>query len=151
MEGRTVNAKSRLSDLVLQSVIDLGAEAKGKGKNIEDGVSVSAIKNHIIKVYNKKQTGQTNKAINKELIWCFERGLLLNTSGLKGASGSFRVNPGFRDFDSRGLYVDRKLDGVDSVIEDVISTVCYGCVPYTPPAGRVLVTTNAFLLFTFSR
>ena len=128
LEGRVVTSKSRLSDLVLQSVVTVG-----KGKTLEDGVSVSAIKNHIFDKFGKKQTSQTNKAINKELIWCVERGLLVNTSGVKGASGSFRVNPHFKDFDSRGLFVDKKQDSLDTLIEDVITQVCYDSKPYEAP------------------
>ena len=50
LEGRVVTSKSRLSDLVLQSVVTVG-----KGKTLEDGVSVSAIKNHIFDKFGKKQ------------------------------------------------------------------------------------------------
>ena len=61
----------------------------------------------------------------------FQKGQLLNTSGIRGSSGSFVVNPDFETFDSRKSYLSPKtaLSNVDIVIEDVITKYCYNGKP----------------------
>ena len=118
---KVLTPKSKLSDMVLRAIAVVGQESKAE----ETGVSVNYIKRHIYQNFGKKSCAQTNKAINKEILWCLDNGLVLNTSGIRGASGSFRINPHYKDFDSRRLYMDKTLDNVERTLEEVISRVCY--------------------------
>ena len=140
LANKTINSKSKLEDMILYAIVK-----KHTGNNAA-GVSVGVIKKYIIAMFDKKQSEKQNKLINNELAKLVRLGKILNTSGLKGASGtydnflfillvdihsmifclgSFVINPDFENFDSRSLYVDMELDPIDQFIEDLITERCY--------------------------
>ncbi len=114
LQGRVVTKKSPLTDIILQTVITLD-------KRNGDGASVQLIKKHLAEKYEKSNLQQFKKALAKLV----KLGQLVNTTGQSGASGSFKVNPDYDSFDTRGFYVDQPLDNIDQVIEDVITEHCY--------------------------
>ena len=97
------------------------------------GVSVGVIKKYLVDMKFKTQNAKTNKLINNEILKLQNFGKILNTSGLKGASGSFVINPEFENFDSRSLYFDNKIsaassnnfDSIDEFLETLITERCY--------------------------
>ena len=65
-----------------------------------------------------------------------ETGVLIRTThGSHGANGSFMVNPSHASWDSRGLLAGKDLDPMETVIEEVITELCYGGVPYSKEVG----------------
>ncbi len=120
LAGKNVNEKSKLEDMILYAIVK---KCEGKGGNV--GVSVGVIKKFLEHMFNKKMNEKTNKQINLELVKLINLGKLLNTSGLKGASGSFLINPDFESFDSRSIFADKDLDSIDSFIEQIITERCY--------------------------
>ena len=98
MAGRkSINSKSPLIDLTLQSVVDLD-------KSGLDGVSGAKLRKHLVDKHGKTKLNldQFKKALGKLM----SQGLLINVSHSSGANGIFRVNPEFEDFDSRGLVLE---------------------------------------------
>ena len=95
--NRTINEKSKLEDMVLYGIIK-------KSANNSVGASVGVVKKFIKDMFKKELTDQRNKQINAVFVNLTQHGKILNTSGLKGASGSFMINPDFANFDSRSIY-----------------------------------------------
>ncbi len=123
----SVTAKSPMSDIVLYSIVSVGKEP---GRKVRDGVSLHAIKKFISLNFGKSSP-QHGKMAAKALASLSETGLLVNvTHGKRGSNGSFKVNPDFESFDTRGVAEGRELDAVESVIEKVITEHCYGGRPY---------------------
>ena len=81
-------------------------------------------------MFNKKLNEKTNKNINLEIGKLVNTGKILNTSGSKGASGSFMINPYYENFDSRSQFANKNLDPLDQFIEDIITERCYDGQPY---------------------
>ena len=75
----------------------------------------------------KTLNAKTNKLINNEIVKLQNFGKILNTSGLKGASGSFVINPEYENFDSRSLYFDKASasDPIDEFLETLITERVY--------------------------
>jgi len=91
----------------------------------DKAVSVSAVKKILESDYGKT----SNAKINVELATLAKKGLIMNTSGTKSASGSYVINPEFENFDTRRSFLAKNLDNVERVIEDVITKVCYDGAP----------------------
>ena len=119
---KEITEKSKLEDLILYSIVK-------KSPN-NTGVSVGVIKKYLDEVFKRKITEKSNKNINLELVKLIDAGKLLNTSGKRGASGSFIINPDFADFDSRSQFAGKDLDPIDTFIEDIITERCYDGKPY---------------------
>ena len=49
--------------------------------------------------------------------------IIVNTSTAKGASGTYKVNPDYKDFDTRSAYAGKELGPVETVIEEVRVTL----------------------------
>ena len=96
--NRTINEKSKLEDMILYAIIK-------KSSNNSVGASVGIIKRFIKDIFKKELSDQKNKQINAEFVKLTLNGKILNTSGLKGASGSFVINPDYANFDSRSLNI----------------------------------------------
>lgn len=124
LSNRTVNEKSKLIDMILYAII------KKSSSNSTGGASVATIKKYLTDIFAKPATPKTNKSINQELAKLLQTGKILNTSGLKGASGSFVINPDFENFDSRGIFAADILDPIEQIIEEVITQTCYDGIPY---------------------
>ena len=77
----------------------------------------------------KTLNAKTNKLINNEIVKLQNFGKILNTSGLKGASGSYVINPDYENFDSRSLYFDKtsasNFDPIDEFLETLITERVY--------------------------
>jgi hypothetical protein len=55
-----------------------------------------------VKKILESQYGKTNNnAINGEIAVLAQKGLIISTTGNRGASGSYLINPDFENFDSR--------------------------------------------------
>ena len=132
LEGRNVTVKSKLGDMILFSIIQISDSSK------ENEASIQAIKKYLGDHFEKKLVEKTNKNINLEISNLSKRGLIYNTSGKQGASGSFSINPQFEEFDSRSLYqnVTAMNNPMDKIMENVITKVCYKNVPYVPQANQ---------------
>ena len=91
----------------------------------DKAVSVSAVKKILDSEYGKKN----NNLINSELISLARKGLIVNTSGTKSASGSYVINPEFENFDTRRSFISKPLGSIERVIENVITRFCYDGAP----------------------
>ncbi len=98
-------------------------------------MSVTAIKKILDSEYGKNR----NAAINNEIANLTLKRLLINTSGLKGSSGSFVINPDFDSFDSRRNYLSVDLGNVDRTIENVITKICYDGKPCLGEVNRSMI------------
>ncbi|TRY78378.1 hypothetical protein TCAL_01692 [Tigriopus californicus] len=117
LKGRTVTAKSPMSDMILHGVIAIAKNG--------DGASTHALKKHLAKTFGKSSAQHLNQ-FKKTVVKLVGQGLLVNTSHQSGANGSFIVNPDHESFDSRGLYFAKDLSDIEKVIEQVITNRCYG-------------------------
>ena len=99
-------------------------------------MSVAAIKKILESEFGKTN----NNSINNELTALAQKGLIINTSGVKSATGSYLINPDFDDFDTRRSFLSKNLSNVERVIEDVITKVCYDGVPCADQVRDPLVS-----------
>ena len=95
--NRTINEKSKLEDQILYAIIK-------KSKDNSQGASVTLVKRFLKDIFRKEINAHKNKLINSSIFDLTLNGKILNTSGLKGASGSYLINPDFANFDSRSIY-----------------------------------------------
>ena len=101
-----------------------------KSANNPVGASVGVLKKYLATMFDKKLNEKTNKQINNEIAKLVTYGKILNTSGLKGASGSFVINPDHENFDSRAIYFGKNLDTIEQFLENLISERCYDNIPF---------------------
>ena len=123
LKNKNINSKSKLEDMILYSIVK-------KSANNPVGASVGVLKKYLVTMFDKKLNEKTNKQINNEIAKLVTYGKILNTSGLKGASGSFVINPDHENFDSRAIYFDKNLDTIEQFLENLISERCYDNIPF---------------------
>jgi hypothetical protein len=71
--------------------------------------------------------------------------VIINSSGFKSASGSFKINPDFESFDSRRHYLSKVLGNVDKAIEDVITNICYDGKPCLGEVRYFFITVSSLI------